>query len=121
MSRRDPTVDAGPAVNVVVPKKALKIGNKDEVWKFYEQRFKNIQQSACKMIAKAWIKLIAPKKQSNHPYTGQEARAPDWWPKPIGPARDERVRHKEPDHLYKPGTSLVHEAALLEFAFANLL
>ncbi|KAJ4409682.1 hypothetical protein N0V82_009439 [Gnomoniopsis sp. IMI 355080] len=94
--------DAGPAVQVVVAKKGLRIGNHDDVWKFYEQRFKSIQQTACKTIAKAWIKLIAPKKQSNHPYTGQEAKAPDWWPKPTGSTKEERVRHKEPDHLHKP-------------------
>ena len=106
VAKRDNTLDTGPSVSVVgPPKKRLKVGNKEEVWKFYEQRFKNIQQSACKMIAKAWIKLIAPKKQSNHPYTGSDAKAPDWWPKPTGPTRDDRVRHKEPDHLYKPGMS----------------
>jgi hypothetical protein len=100
--------DSGPAVQVVVAKKGLRIGNSDEVWKFYEQRLKNIQQTACKIIAKAWVKLLAPKKQSNHPYTGQEARAPDWWPKPTGNTREERVRHKEPDHLLKHGTLEFH-------------
>ncbi|CAN8097430.1 unnamed protein product [Discula destructiva] len=94
--------DLGPAVQVVVAKRGMRIGDDGEVWKFYEQRFKSIQQSACKTIAKAWIKLIAPKKQSNHPYTGQEAKAPDWWPKPTGNTKEERVRHKEPDHLHKP-------------------
>lgn len=104
--RRDNTVeDDLPAVQVVISKRGIKIGNEEEVWKFCDQRFKNIQQTACKLIAKAWVKLIAPKKQSNHPYTGADAKAPDWWPKPWGASRDERVRHKEPDHLYKPGTS----------------
>lgn len=102
--RRDTTVDDDlPAVQVVIAKRGIKIGNEEEVWKFCDQRFKNIQQTACKLIAKAWVKLIAPKKQSNHPYTGADAKAPDWWPKPWGASRDERVRHKEPDHLYKPG------------------
>ncbi|ROW13061.1 hypothetical protein VPNG_05981 [Cytospora leucostoma] len=101
--RRDNTVDDDlPAVQVVISKRGIKIGNEEEVWKFCDQRFKNIQQTACKLIAKAWVKLIAPKKQSNHPYTGADAKAPDWWPKPWGASRDERVRHKEPDHLYKP-------------------
>ncbi|ROV98939.1 hypothetical protein VSDG_03675 [Cytospora chrysosperma] len=101
--RRDNTVeDDLPAVQVVISKRGIKIGNEEEVWKFCDQRFKNIQQTACKLIAKAWVKLIAPKKQSNHPYTGADAKAPDWWPKPWGASRDERVRHKEPDHLYKP-------------------
>lgn len=104
-SRRDLASDAGPAIQVVHAKRGIKIGNKDEVWKFYDQRFKNMQQFACKIIAKAWIKLIAPKKQSNHPYTGQDKKAPDWWPKPWGTGREEKVRHKEPDHLYKTGMS----------------
>lgn len=103
--RRNHALNAeGPTVQVVLAKRGIKIGNKDEIWKFYDQRFKNIQQSACKIIAKAWVKLIAPKKQSNHPYTGADAKAPDWWPKPWGQSREEKVRHKEPDHLYKPGT-----------------
>ncbi|KAH8782826.1 hypothetical protein F5883DRAFT_405012, partial [Diaporthe sp. PMI_573] len=101
--RRDVTLeDDLPAVQVVLSKKGIRVGNKEEVWKFCDQRFKNIQQTACKLIAKAWVKLIAPKKQSNHPYTGADAKAPDWWPKPWGTSRDEKVRHKEPDHLYKP-------------------
>jgi hypothetical protein len=73
------------------------------VYDFYEQRFKSCQQSACKLIAKAWVKVLAPKKQSTHPYTGSDERAPDWWPKPWGVSKEERVRHKEPDHLYKRG------------------
>lgn len=102
--RRNHALNAeGPAVQVVLAKRGIKIGNKDEIWKFYDQRFKNIQQWACKIIAKAWVKLIEPKKQSNHPYTGSDAKAPDWWPKPWGQLREEKVRHKEPDHLYKPG------------------
>lgn len=106
-SRRDLALDAGPAVQVVHAKRAIKIGNKDEVWKLYESRFKSMQQFACKIIAKAWIKLIAPKKQSNYPYTGSDKKAPDWWPKAWGNARDEKVRHKEPDHLYKAGLFIV--------------
>jgi hypothetical protein len=86
-------------------KRGIKIGNSDEMWQFYDQRFRNCQQTACKLIAKAWVKAVEPKKQSNHPYTGSDEKAPDWWPKPWGPSRDEKVRHKEPDHLYKKGMS----------------
>ncbi|KAM0436035.1 hypothetical protein ACHAPT_002927 [Fusarium lateritium] len=81
--------------------KGIKIGNSDDVWNFYEQRFKNCQQTACKLIAKAWVKAVEPKKQSTHPYTGSDEKAPDWWPKPWGPTKEDKVRHKEPDHLYK--------------------
>ncbi|KID89318.1 Ydr124wp-like protein [Metarhizium guizhouense ARSEF 977] len=85
----------------VSSRKGIKVGDGDAVWNFYEQRFKNCQQTACKLIAKAWVKAVEPKKQSTHPYTGSDEKAPDWWPKPWGPTKDDKVRHKEPDHLYK--------------------
>ncbi|KAM7191375.1 Protein of unknown function (DUF2841) domain containing protein, partial [Rhypophila sp. PSN 637] len=65
---------------------------------FYLQRFKDIQQLACRMIAKAWIKAVAPKEQSKHPYTGDQI--PNWWPK-LRLDSGQIVRHKEPDHLLK--------------------
>jgi|SRR3569833_1184438 len=82
-------------------KKSIQIGDDKAVWDIYDQRFRNLQQSACKLIAKAWVKLIEPKKQSNYPYTGD--KIPDWWPKPWGSGKAELVRHKEPDHLHKHG------------------
>lgn len=100
--RREMDDDDAP-IPITSSKKGIRIGNSDEVWKFYDQRFRNCQQTACKLIAKAWVKAVEPKKQSNHPYTGSDEKAPDWWPKPWGPTRDEKVRHKEPDHLYKKG------------------
>lgn len=90
----------------VSSRKGIKISDSDAVWNFYEQRFKNCQQTACKLIAKAWVKAVEPKKQSTHPYTGSDEKAPDWWPKPWGPTKDDKVRHKEPDHLYKRGTTI---------------
>ncbi|OAA54101.1 hypothetical protein SPI_09035 [Niveomyces insectorum RCEF 264] len=77
------------------------ISEEKAIWNIYDQRFRGLQQTACKLIAKAWVKLVEPKKQSTHPYTGSDEKAPEWWPKPWGLSRDERVRHKEPDHLYK--------------------
>jgi uncharacterized protein DUF2841 len=100
--RRDPDDDEVP-VSKTTARKPIKVGQEEELWKFYEQRFKNCQQTACKLIAKAWVKAVEPKKQSNHPYTGSDEKAPEWWPKPWGTTRDEKVRHKEPDHLYKKG------------------
>ncbi|CAF3586605.1 unnamed protein product [Fusarium graminearum] len=82
-------------------RKGIKIGNSLDVGLFYELRFKNCQQTACKLMAKAWVKAVEPKKQSTHPYTGSDEKAPDWWPKPWGPTKEDKVRHKEPDHLYK--------------------
>lgn len=106
--RRQVDDDDDVIVSVANIKKGLRIGNDKDVWEFYEQRFKNCQQTACKLIAKAWVKVVEPKKQTNHPYTGQDEKAPDWWPKPWGPTKEEKVRHKEPDHLYKRGKYL-HE------------
>lgn len=91
----------------VMARTGLKIGDGPAVREYYANRFKVIQQTACKLIAKAWIKVIEPKKQSLHPYTSKEKGAPDWWPKAWGPSKDEMVRHKEPDHQYKPGKNSV--------------
>jgi hypothetical protein len=67
-----------------------------DIEKYYESRFNDIQQNACKLICKNWVKIIEPKKQINHPYNGGEASRPDWWPT--------LSRHREPDHLSKQGT-----------------
>lgn len=61
---------------------------------FYTLRFTQLQQSVCKTVAKAWIKIIEPKKQTRFPYNLGDAGKPTWWPA--------SVRHKEPDHLMKP-------------------
>lgn len=74
--------------------RALTIGDSEEVIAFLETRFRQLQQLVCKIVAKAWIKVIEPKKQTRFPYNkGVEAK-PLWWP--------ESVRHREPDHLKKP-------------------
>lgn len=82
-------------------KKGLRIGDAEEVGEFYALRFRNLQQNACKIVAKGWVRKFEPRKQTNHPYTKGDPMAPDWWPKPWGPGRDDRVPHKEPDHLLK--------------------
>lgn len=80
---------------------SLEIGNSEEVEKFYYVRFKDMQQNACKIIGKAFVKLLEPKKQTHYPYTRGAEKAPPWWPK----SGKNSVRHKEPDHLLKGGTS----------------
>ncbi|VEU22448.1 DEKNAAC103602 [Brettanomyces naardenensis] len=55
--------------------------------------FEELQQIPCKLLAKQWIKLIEPRKQSTHPYNKGESTRPSWWP--------DDARHKEPDHLKK--------------------
>jgi len=84
---------------------SIKIGDTITVDEYFDRQFKRIQQLNCKVIAKAWIKVVEPKKQSNHPYNGgkpdpggkadPEKTKPDWWP--------EGYRHKEPDHVKKAG------------------
>ncbi|CAK7275487.1 hypothetical protein SEPCBS57363_006711 [Sporothrix epigloea] len=101
-SRRIMEMSEEQPARVVRPTKVpVQISNEQVIWNIYDQRFRGLQQTACKLIAKAWVKLVEPKKQSTHPYTGSDEKAPDWWPKPWGTTRDEKVRHKEPDHLYK--------------------
>lgn len=72
----------------------LMIANVEAVTTFFETRFRQMQQLTCKVVAKAWIKVIEPKKQSNFPYNRGEESKPSWWPA--------GARHKEPDHLMKP-------------------
>jgi len=96
---RGPDDDEPPVITR--SKRGIKVGDSDELWDFYATRFKNIQQNACKVIAKIWVKAVAPKKQTHNPYTKEDEARPGWWPKPWGPGKDERVRHKEPDHLLK--------------------
>jgi hypothetical protein len=79
--------------------KPLTIGNAGEVTIFLETRFRQLQQLCCKIVAKAWIKVIEPKKQTRYPYNRGEESKPEWWP--------DDVRHKEPDHLMKPGKSVL--------------
>jgi hypothetical protein len=81
----------------------LRIGDTAEVERFYHTRFKDMQQSACKVMGKAFVKLVEPKKQTHHPYTKGDEKKPPWWPITTG---EHGVRHREPDHLLKPGKLL---------------
>ncbi|KAM0786887.1 hypothetical protein ACM66B_002312 [Microbotryomycetes sp. NB124-2] len=60
---------------------------------WFSKRLEIIPQQVSKTIAKLWVKVIEPEKQSFYPYNRGDAGAPPWWPRSI--------RHKEPDHLYK--------------------
>ncbi|KAF3482677.1 uncharacterized protein GIQ15_02001 [Arthroderma uncinatum] len=82
----------------------LETGNEEKVEAYYESAFKAFQQINCRQIAKAYIKIIEPRKQVKYPYNGgrggpgekgdPEKTKPDWWPA--------GVPHREPDHLLKP-------------------
>lgn len=84
---------------------SLDLSNQRDVRRFYGNSLMALQQTACKTIAKAWIKSVEPKKQSRFPYMGGERSRPAWWPT--------SVRHKEPDHL-KKGERLELMTAVLQ-------
>lgn len=81
------------------------LSSKEDWERWFSDAFRAVQQVSCRTIAKEWIKLIHPKKQSTHPYNGKNPRTgergdpdstkPSYWP------RD--VIHKEPDHINKQG------------------
>lgn len=78
-----------------IPQDWLIISNTDDVTAYYETRLGQLQQTQCKEISKAWIRVVEPKKMARHPYKSAEKSKPSWWPA--------EIRHKEPDHLRKPG------------------
>ncbi|EFR00508.1 hypothetical protein MGYG_03511 [Nannizzia gypsea CBS 118893] len=96
----EPQVNEMEAVEMV----PLEIGNEEKIEAYYESAFRAFQQINCRQVAKAYIKIIEPRKQVKHPYNGgrgapgekgdPEKTKPDWWPT--------GVIHREPDHLKKP-------------------
>ncbi|KAJ5376169.1 hypothetical protein N7509_013055 [Penicillium cosmopolitanum] len=86
-------------------KVAISVKDHDFLTLYYEKAFENIQQTNCRTLAKAYVKLVEPQKQVNYPYNGRKVIAgtksqldpnetkPPWWPS--------RVTHREPDHLPK--------------------
>ncbi|KAI0390253.1 hypothetical protein F5Y17DRAFT_471974 [Xylariaceae sp. FL0594] len=88
----------------VPPKRGIEIGDDKAVYAFYDERLRLCQQSACKTIAKAWVKALEPRKQSKYPYTRGLDSAPEWWPRTYvksGTDVIQKMRHREPDHLSK--------------------
>ncbi|KAL5351007.1 hypothetical protein ACLOAV_004581 [Pseudogymnoascus australis] len=81
-----------------LPTHTIAIGNDDDRNNFYHKCFQDMLQSGCKVMGKAWVKLLEPRKQSTYPYTKGEEKRPPWWPATTGP---NQIRHKEPDHLHK--------------------
>lgn len=89
---------------------SIKVCETEKWEKWFDNAFKAIQQQACRFIAKEWIKLIHPKKQSTHPYNGnyprQKAPCAEQTPMPCAertkpPYWHPDIRHKEPDHIDK--------------------
>ncbi|CAG8140947.1 unnamed protein product, partial [Penicillium nalgiovense] len=105
LTEQDTDSEEGPSGSTeMVP---LRIGDSQKVMAYYEGALKHFQQLNCRMVAKAFIKFIEPRKQVRHPYNGgkppagsapgttgdPEKTKPEWWPP--------GVMHKEPDHLRK--------------------
>lgn len=86
---------------------------------YFVTAFKMLGQLGCKDIGKAWIKMGHPKKQSTHPYNGGNTKeesyrrfgfegalkTPIYWPPWEGWQDGKGCRHREPDHIKKPGPS----------------
>lgn len=83
------------------------VDNESLLRKYYEKVFQNLQQTNCRVIAKAYVRLVEPRKEAQYPYNGRntvagktqqlspEETKPPWWPP--------GVSHREPDHLPKAG------------------
>ncbi|KAJ5472066.1 hypothetical protein N7539_008635 [Penicillium diatomitis] len=77
----------------------LNLANTQEVMKYYESAFDYFLQLNCRVVAKASIKAIEPKKEKQIPVQwpyDPENNKFKWWPSD--------ANHKEPDHLFKEGT-----------------
>ncbi|KAL2829734.1 hypothetical protein BDW59DRAFT_33401 [Aspergillus cavernicola] len=95
-----------PSPSPSLTRSTLRVGQTKLLRSFYEKAFDCFQQLNCRVVAKAFVKLVEPRKQVNHPYNGKrnvagstqkldpESTKPKWWPS--------GVTHKEPDHLGKP-------------------
>jgi hypothetical protein len=91
--------------------------------RYYAKVFESLQQTNCRLIAKSYVKLVEPHKQVLYPYNGRKTVAgityemtpsetkPPWWPS--------GVRHREPDHLHKPGRVMSPSLYLALTDFSN--
>lgn len=99
-------------------KKLIPIRDKYFLRQYYEKAFENLQQTNCRVLAKAYVKLVEPRKQVHYPYNGRkivagktqqlepDASKPPWWPS--------GVNHREPDHLLKAGKRALSFTYLLK-------
>ena len=70
MTEQDSDSEDLPSSTEMVP---LRIGDAQKVMGYYEGALKHFQQLNCRMVAKAFIKFIEPRKQVRHPYNGGKA------------------------------------------------
>lgn len=98
-----PEEDDTPMPAAAIRTRQIAIGDEEQIRDFLINRLKMCQQNACKIAAKAFVKAIEPKKQTNYPYTKSDTSAPPWWPPLPKDDPTNGVRHREPDHLLKHG------------------
>ncbi|KAI2681226.1 hypothetical protein DTO013E5_7821 [Penicillium roqueforti] len=103
LQRRRKLWDKEHSLNVQTA--TISVSNKRVLRQYYEKVFRNLQQKNCRVIAKAYVRLVEPRKQAQYPYNGRKTVAgkkqqfspeetkPPWWPP--------GVSHREPDHLPK--------------------
>ncbi|KAJ9494717.1 hypothetical protein LTR99_001780 [Exophiala xenobiotica] len=91
--RRLRVVNEAPALQI-------RVDDRDNLERWFKEAFVAMQQVACRIIAKVWIKRIHPRKQSTHPYNGgvprSESKDPERTRPPYWPLN---VIHREPDHI----------------------
>ncbi|SCU87179.1 LAFA_0E05204g1_1 [Lachancea sp. 'fantastica'] len=92
--RQESQNKADATLDTEVPVLELDLRNAYAVENYLKNVFSMLRQLQCKAIAKAWIKVVEPRKKARYPYIKGELFKPYWWPP--------NVEHKEPDHLRKP-------------------
>ena len=126
-SGEDDTDDSDPEDGVVVLQditEMVRVDNRERIGEFYVDALQQIGQTFGKKIMKAWIIVKHPSKQSTNPYNGGlnkrqlvgdlavqgidrenpgEHTSPPWWCTQKNWRQGKGCRHKEPDHLKKPG------------------
>ncbi|KAJ6047177.1 uncharacterized protein N7446_012011, partial [Penicillium canescens] len=50
----------------------ISVNNRDHLTLYYTEAFESLQQTNCRILAKAYIKLVEPRKQVNYPYNGRK-------------------------------------------------
>lgn len=102
---------------------AIRVDDAVELDTIIDTRLRQMQQTSCKSVARTWIKSYEPQKQTKYPYNGGilkeevirqygdknlgELTKPPWWPSTEGWPNNGGCRHREPDHLKKPGMLLL--------------
>ncbi|KAL8794909.1 MAG: hypothetical protein Q9195_002621 [Heterodermia aff. obscurata] len=107
----------------------IRVDDDAKIWDHIDVLLKQMKQDACRKIAKEWIKVVEPRKQTKFPYNGGvrkvesvtlygdknpgEFTAPPWWCSTQGWDAGIGCRHKEPDHQKKSGNAVLSSRLIL--------